>query len=57
LGPTVIYFIKVGEIEIRAQQEAAEAYSAGRILDEGDACGIDFFALRWYDKNGIEKEA
>ena len=57
LGPNVIYFIKVGEIEIRAQQDAAEAFSEGRVLEEGESCGIDFFALRWYDKNGIEKEA
>lgn len=57
LGPIVIYFIMVGAVEIRAQQEAAEAFLGGRALEEGEGCGIDFHALRWYDKNSVEKEA
>lgn len=56
LGPIVIYFILVGDIEIRAQQEAAEAFLGGQALAEGEACGIDFHALRWYDRNSVERE-
>jgi iron(III) transport system ATP-binding protein len=55
LGPIVIYFIMVGEVEIRAQQEAADAFLGGRALEEGEACGIDFHVLRWYDKNSVER--
>ena len=50
------YFIKVGQVEIRAQQEAGEAFRGGRPLEEGEACGLTFQALRWYDKAGIGKE-
>lgn len=57
LGSIVIYFIMVGEVEIRAQQEAAEAFLEGRALEEGESCGIDFHALRWYYKNSVGKEA
>jgi iron(III) transport system ATP-binding protein len=57
LGPLVTYFITVGQVEIRAQQEAAEAYRDGRVLEEGEACGISFHALRWFDRAGIGKEA
>jgi len=57
LGPIVTYFITVGQIEIRAQQEAEEAFRDGRVLNEGEACGLTFQALRWYDKAGIGKEA
>jgi TOBE domain len=57
LGPIVTYFVTVGAVEIRAQQEAAEAFRDGRALEEGEACGLTFHALRWYDKAGIGKEA
>jgi iron(III) transport system ATP-binding protein len=57
LGPIVIYFIRVGEVEIRAQQEAAEAFLDGRALEEGEACGLKFQTLRWYDRNSVGKEA
>jgi iron(III) transport system ATP-binding protein len=57
LGSTVTYFITVGQVEIRAQQEAAEAYRDGRVLEEGEPCGLTFQALRWFDKAGIGAEA
>jgi iron(III) transport system ATP-binding protein len=57
LGPIVTYFITVGQIEIRAQQEAEEAFRGGRALEEGEACGLTFQALRWYDKASVGKEA
>ncbi|MEI7670940.1 MAG: ABC transporter ATP-binding protein [Deltaproteobacteria bacterium] len=57
LGPIVIYFILVGKVELRAQQEATEAFLDGRVLEEGDSCGLEFHALRWYDKNSVGKEA
>jgi iron(III) transport system ATP-binding protein len=57
LGSIVTYFITVGRIEIRAQQEAEEAFRDGRVLNEGEACGLTFQALRWYDTAGIGKEA
>jgi hypothetical protein len=56
LGPIVTYFIMVGQVEVRAQQEAGEAFRGGRALEEGEACGLIFQALRWYDKAGIGKE-
>ncbi|MEI8189603.1 MAG: TOBE domain-containing protein [candidate division NC10 bacterium] len=57
LGSIVTYFVTVGAVEIRAQQEAAEAFRDGRVLEEGEACGLTFQALRWYDKAGVGKEA
>jgi len=57
LGPIVTYFVDVGDVEIRAQQEAGEAFREGRALDEGQPCGLTFHALRWFEKAGIGKEA
>jgi len=57
LGSIVTYFITVGQIEIRAQQEAEEAFRDGRALEEGETCGLTFHALRWYDRAGIGREA
>ena len=57
LGPIVTYFVTVGQAEIRVQQEAEAAFRDGRALEEGEACGLAFQALRWYDKSGLEKEA
>ncbi|HWU37699.1 MAG TPA: ABC transporter ATP-binding protein, partial [Candidatus Acidoferrum sp.] len=57
LGSIVTYFIRVGEIEIRAQQEAAEAIRDGCTLEEGEPCGLTFQTLRWYDKASVGKEA
>ena len=56
LGPMVTYFITVGAVEIRAQQEAAAAFAQGRAFEEGEACGIDFQALRWFDAATVGKE-
>ena len=56
LGPIVTYFITVGQVEIRAQQEAAEAFRDGRALEEGEMCGLTFQALRWFDKASVGKE-
>ncbi len=57
LGSTLTYFIAVGEVEIRAQQDAAEAFREGRVLEEGESCGINFQALRWFDRGSISREA
>jgi iron(III) transport system ATP-binding protein len=57
LGPIVTYFITVGQVEIRAQQEAEEAFRDGRVLNEGEACGLTFQAVRWYDKASVGMEA
>ncbi|HSB71244.1 MAG TPA: ABC transporter ATP-binding protein [Candidatus Methylomirabilis sp.] len=57
LGPIVTYFITVGQIEVRVQQEAAEAFRDGRALLEGEECGLTFQALRWFDTAGVGKEA
>ncbi len=57
LGPILTYFVDVGQVEIRVQQDAAEAFREGRALEEGEACGLTFQALRWFDKAGAGKEA
>lgn len=57
LGPIVTYFVEVGTVEIRVQQEAAEAFRDGRVLEEGEACGLTFQALRWFDQASVGKEA
>ena len=56
LGSVVTYFVMIGDIEIRAQQDAAAAFRDGQALEEGATCGIHFAALRWYDKAGIGAE-
>jgi iron(III) transport system ATP-binding protein len=57
LGPIVTYFITLGRVEVRAQQEAEEAFRDGRALEEGEACGLTFQTLRWYDKASVGQEA
>jgi hypothetical protein len=57
LGPIVTYFISVGQVEVRVQQESAEAFRKGRAMEEGEECGLTFQALRWYDKASLGKEA
>jgi iron(III) transport system ATP-binding protein len=57
LGPIVTYFITVGHVEIRAQQDAAEAFRDGRALEEGERCGLAFHALRWFDRASVGQEA
>ena len=57
LGPIVTYFVNVGQVEIRVQQEAAEAFRDGRALKEGEECGLTFQALRWFDKASVWMEA
>jgi iron(III) transport system ATP-binding protein len=57
LGPIVTYFISIGKVEIRVQQEAAEAFRKGRAMEEGEECGLTFQALRWYDKASLGEEA
>ncbi|HSB79703.1 MAG TPA: ABC transporter ATP-binding protein [Candidatus Methylomirabilis sp.] len=57
LGSIVTYFVTVGQVELRAQQEAAEAFRDGRALEEGEACGLTFQALRWFDKTSAGQEA
>jgi hypothetical protein len=52
----VTYFVTVGQIEIRAQQDAAAAFRDGQALEEGAACGLHFAALRWYDRSGLGAE-
>jgi ABC-type Fe3+/spermidine/putrescine transport system ATPase subunit len=56
LGSVVTYFVDVGRVEIRVQQDAAEAFREGRALEEGEACGLTFQALRWFDKTSAEQE-
>jgi iron(III) transport system ATP-binding protein len=57
LGPIVTYFITAGQVEIRAQQETAEAFRHGLALEEGQECGLIFQALRWFDKASLGREA
>ncbi len=56
LGPVVTYFVTVGGVEIRAQQDAAAAFRDKQLLAEGAPCGVRFAALRWYDKATAEGE-
>jgi iron(III) transport system ATP-binding protein len=56
LGPTVTYFVNVAGVEIRAQQDAAEAFGEGRVLEEGEPCRIAFHALRWFDRATVGPE-
>jgi len=53
LGSTVIYFVTVGELELRVQQDAAEALRQGRLYAEGDRCGLAFAQLRWFERDGV----
>jgi iron(III) transport system ATP-binding protein len=56
LGPLVTYFVTVGTVEIRAQQDAGAAFRDGQALAEGAPCGVSFAALRWYDKTDTGTE-
>jgi iron(III) transport system ATP-binding protein len=49
LGPIVDYRISVGPAELRVVQDVAEAVNGGWRFSEGDACGLTFSRLRWYD--------
>ena len=53
LGSTLTYFVQMASVELRVQQDAAEAFGAGRLLEEGEVCGVEFHALRWLDEAGL----
>jgi len=57
LGATVTYFVRVGELELRVQQDAAEALRQGRLFAEGDRCGLAFAQLRWFDRGSLAEAA
>jgi hypothetical protein len=53
----VTYFVSVGSVEIRVQQEAADAFERGQAIEEGAACGLRFQGLRWFDAATVVREA
>ena len=57
LGSTVTYFVSAGDLELRVQQDAAQALRQGRLFAEGDHCGLAFAQLRWYDRDGVGEGA
>jgi iron(III) transport system ATP-binding protein len=57
LGSMLTYFVSVGSVEVRVQQEAAEAFERGRAIEEGEACGLRFQGLRWFDAASVVREA
>jgi iron(III) transport system ATP-binding protein len=57
LGSVVTYFVSVGAVEIRVQQEAADAFERGQAVEEGEACGLRFHGLRWFDAATVVREA
>jgi hypothetical protein len=47
LGDTIDYRVTVGGQEVRVQQSVRRP-----LFDEGQACGLAFDALHWYDSSG-----
>jgi iron(III) transport system ATP-binding protein len=49
LGPMIDYRIDLAGIEIRVQQDTHDALTTNGMLDEGEACGLKFHNLKWFD--------
>jgi len=47
LGDIIDYRVKVGPCEVRVQRNVRKP-----LFNEGDACGLVFSALHWYDESG-----
>jgi iron(III) transport system ATP-binding protein len=56
LGPSIEYWIDVAGREVRVQQDTHEALTAGLVFEEGEACGLGFSHLKWFDSEGPEEE-
>jgi iron(III) transport system ATP-binding protein len=56
LGPSIEYWIDLGGREIRVEQDTHEALAANLVFDEGEACGLRFSALKWFDSEGPGEE-
>jgi iron(III) transport system ATP-binding protein len=52
LGDIVDYRVKVGPAEVRVQRNVRKP-----VFKEGDACGLQFSALHWYDESGARVTA
>jgi iron(III) transport system ATP-binding protein len=56
LGPILDYRVTVGSLEIRVQQDIEDALSEGLHLREGDAVGLRFLDLKWFDNHDSAPE-
>lgn len=51
LGPILDYRVSVGSLELRIQQDIEDALSEGLHLQEGDAVGLRFIDLKWFENH------
>ncbi len=52
LGDIIDYRVKVGTVAVRVQRNVRRP-----MFDEGDACGLVFASIHWYDASGARVEA
>lgn len=54
LGAQMDYLIEVGGTTIRAAIDSHRAIASGVMLNEGEACRLDFLASQWFDAGSLE---
>ncbi len=57
LGSMIDYRVGLGGLELRVQQPTREALESNRLFAEGDACGLKFHALQWFEAGSLEEAA
>jgi iron(III) transport system ATP-binding protein len=48
LGPMVDYRIRLGDSDLRVQQDIHEALAQGRMFQEGETVSLEFLDLKWF---------
>jgi iron(III) transport system ATP-binding protein len=56
LGPIIDYRVKIGDHELRIQQETQEAVNNNLSYSEGDICFLRLHNLKWFDSQSLETE-
>lgn len=56
LGPIIDYRAKIGDHELRIQQETQEAVNNNLSYSEGDTCFLRLHNLKWFDSQSLEEE-
>ena len=50
LGSHLDYRIQIGDFEVRVQQDVEEALEGKRAFSEGEAVGLEFVDIKWFDR-------
>lgn len=57
LGSIVDYLVELDGFQLRAQIQTEEAVASGLVFEEGSACGVGFYELKWFPADSGERSA